>query len=648
MRKTIKKVLSVMLSCILMLSALSVSSFATNEEFLTFELNSDGTGYIVTDCDTSTTGDIVVPQKYNDLPVVEIGYQAFYNCDNLASIIIPNSVTSIGRYAFAECDTLAFITLSEGVVSIDDYAFYNCKKLTSVTIPDSVINFGDSVFSNCTDLTSIEVGSGVANFDYQTVWNCTNLEEINVSENNSVYSSVDGVLFNKNKTTLIKYPVKKNSESYIVPNDVTSIESNAFYKCINITSIVFPDGVTKIPSSCCTGCENLTAISIPDSVTFISDNAFKNTGYYNDLSNWENDVLYINNHLIEAKTSLSGEYKIKEGTRTLTDCAFEGCDGLTSIVIPGTVTKIGYLAFDGCDTLTSVVISDGVTSIGNSAFKKCVALESIKIPDSVTSLGAGAFSGCIKLSTLEIGNNVECIQTNAFYNCDSLTSVVFPDSVTEIGFAAFASCNKLKSVIFGNNLVTIGEQAFYGCPFTSIVIPDSVIDIGEEAFTSCGITEIIIGSNVKTIGKKAFAFCNNLTSIEFKGTPTSVDSATFYGCDSLEIVTFNDTKITSILNYLSFGSSDVITSNSSAMFIGTGDIITVTPSNTQPYSFTTIIKNDVNGDGVADVLDAAYVALCVNDLKEPDEIETLAIDCDNNGEIDVVDYQNLVNVILEA
>ncbi|MBQ4155521.1 MAG: leucine-rich repeat domain-containing protein, partial [Clostridia bacterium] len=362
--------------------------------------------------------------------VTSIGEEAFYECYSLKSIIvngnnsnyssangvlfnknktelirypigktstsytIPDSVTSIGDSAFRGCDSLTSMTIPNSVTSIGEYAFYGCDSLTSITIPNSVTSIGDSAFSYCSSLTSIIIPESVTSIGKEVFCYCFSLESIIVDSNNSNYSSTNGVLFDKDKTELIQYPIRKTSTSYTIPdsvtnicawvfyscssltsitipNSVTSIGDYAFYGCDSLTSITIPNGVTSIGvetfGSCSSltsitipdsvtsigkdafaWCDSLTSITIPDSVTSIGDYAFYNTGYYENKSNWENDVLYIDNHLIVAKETLSSNYSIKDGTKVIANSAFSSCDSLTSITIPDSVTSIGKDAFEYC------------------------------------------------------------------------------------------------------------------------------------------------------------------------------------------------------------------------------------------------------------------------------------------------------------
>ena len=264
---------------------------------------------------------------------------------SIKNVYIGNGVTSIGGYAFYGCSSITSVTIGNSVTSIGVYAFYNCRRCTNITIPDSVTAIGFAAFEDCSSLTSVTIG-----------------------------------------------------------NSAISIGISAFEYCSSLTSITIPNSVTFIGSSAFEYCSSLTSITIPDSVTSIGNNAFSNTAYYNNTDNWQNKVLYIDNCLIEAKTTIE-ECVVKEGTTIIANSAFEDCSSLTSITIPDSLTSIGNFAFYGCSSLTSVTIGDGVRSIGYYAFSGCSSLTSITIPDSVTSIGEYAFSNCSRLSSVTFERN---------------------------------------------------------------------------------------------------------------------------------------------------------------------------------------------------------------------------------------------------
>ena len=554
--------------------------------------------------------------------VTYISDSAFRGCTSLTSVTIPNSVTSIGVSAFYNCSNLSKVhifdiaawcnidfgndgsnplyyahnlylndilitdlVIPDNVTSISDYAFSSCIRLTSVTIPNSVTSIGDSAFSGCSGLTSVAIPDSVTSIGWYTFRGCTGLTSINADENNKNYRSDEGILFNKNMTTLIQYPSAKTNSEYVIPNSVTSISDYAFSSCISMTSIAIPNSVTSIGSSVFSNCSGLTNVTIPDSVTSIGDFAFSDCagltsvaipdsvtsiGWYtfrgctsltsiNVDENNENycspqGILFNKNMttLIQyPPANVNTEYVIPDSVTYIGDSAFSDCAGLTSVTIPNSVTSIGGSAFSGCTDLTSVTIPNSVTSIGDFAFWYCTGLTSVTIPDSVTSIGDYAFYGCSGLISVTIPNSVTDIGIYTFEYCSSLTSInvdennknycstqgilfnknmttliqypsaktnseyVIPNSVTSISNSAFSDCAGLTSVTIPNSVTSIGDYAFNSCTgLTSIIIPDSVTEIGDSAFSGCtGLTSVTIPDSVTSIGDYTFGSCIELTSI---------------------------------------------------------------------------------------------------------------------------------------
>ena len=266
-----------------------------------------------------TTASIPASVTYNSVTysVTSIGYAAFYNCSCLTSVTIPNSVTSIGSDAFYGCSSLTSLTIPNSVTSIGDWAFFGCSSLGSVTIPNSVTSIGVEAFVICRSLTSIDVAS-----------------------NNTNYSSIGGVLFNKDQTSLIQYPDGKQG-AYTIPNSVTSIGETAFAFCTSLTSI---------------------------------DVASNNTNYSSI-----GGVLFNKDQtsLIRYPGGKQGAYTIPNSVTSIGEAAFAFCTSLTSVTIPNSVTSIGTEAFRSCTSLTSVTIGNNVTSIGVWAFYGCTSLISV-------------------------------------------------------------------------------------------------------------------------------------------------------------------------------------------------------------------------------------------------------------------------------
>ena len=306
-----------------------------------YSVRDDGTVEITDYNGNAKTVDI--PETIDGKSATRIGDSAFEWCSNIESIAIPDSVTSIGRRAFGDCANLTNITIPNSVIEIGWHAFYDCASLKSITIPDSVINIGGCAFNNCTSLTSVTIPDSVTSIEYSAFVGCTSLTAINVATGNQNYASVNDVLYNKNKTTLMCYPAGKKDKTYKMLDGVKIIDDSAFDGCISLTSIIIPDSVTSIGSSAFSGCTNLMSITIPDSVPLVGPGAFSNCTNLTSVT-IQNGVMYIGNE------------------------AFANCTSLTGITIPDSVTWIGRYSFGGCTNLTSITIPNSVTSIGDYAF----------------------------------------------------------------------------------------------------------------------------------------------------------------------------------------------------------------------------------------------------------------------------------------
>ena len=399
-----------------------------------------------------------------------IADNAFYRCSELASVTIPNSVTSIG-----------------------EKAFYNCSKITSITIPNSVTSIGSSAFDRCSGLTSVKV----------VVTDCS-------------------VFCNNDLTYRIGLPVylidKDGNEikEIVIPNDVTNIGDYAFYGCSRLTSIMIPNSVTSIGSSAFYDCTGLASVTIPNSVTSIGSSAFYNCSNIETAdinSQAALDVISFTDKL----TSIN----LGSGITNIRNRAFYKCTGLTSITIPNSVMSIGGSAFQNCIGLKNVTIVEGLTDIDDDAFSGCSELTNIEIPNSVTRIGKGAFSGCDNLvyntydNAKYLGNSGDPYMHLYKAVSQDITSCKINENCKFITYYAFEKCAKLTSITIPKSVTSIEDYAFYQCTgLTNVTIGEGVASIGSCAFSKCtSLTRVNIQSSVASFENYVFSGCSNLTNI---------------------------------------------------------------------------------------------------------------------------------------
>ena len=319
---------------------------------------------------TGPGGDATIPDAINGLPVTNIGDSALQFCGSLTGITIPDSVTSIGTNAFYHCGLLTSVTIGSGVTNIGDQAFAACERLSSVMIPDSVINIGQWLFINCgslmsvtltnglirigsyafaagSPLPSITIPSSVTSIGDAVCVGCAHLTNMLVDPLNCAYCSVGGVLFNKNRSSLLEFPGGV-AGSYMIPEGVTNIADSAFAECYKLTSVAIPNTVTTIGAWAFAGCGGLSNITIPNSVTTLGGGAFNACGAL-------------------ARVTLGNSITC------IGDTTFYGCDSLTSIMIPNSVTNIGWDAFAYCGYLKSIYFLGNAPSLDPNALEDIVA-----------------------------------------------------------------------------------------------------------------------------------------------------------------------------------------------------------------------------------------------------------------------------------
>ena len=324
-------------------ATVSVTASAESSGDFEYSLLADGTfevtGYL------GSAISLEIPSKHNLIPVTSIGFGAFSECSFLESVTIPDSITNIGFCAFSNCSSLESITIPNSVTKIDGNAFSKCTGLTSITIPDSVQSIGGFAFDKCTSLIDAKIGKGVSSMGERIFSGCTSLANIEVSANNQVYSSIDGVVFNKDKTTLLQYPIGRTDKTYNIPDGVQSIGEWAFENCTALTEVTMGDSVQSIEKWAFENCKPLKSITFGKNVSSIGNLAFYNC------------------------TSLES-IELPYGIEKISDSTFYDCTALTSVTIPSSVNEIGWCAFGYLNEGQEINPSFSIICGENSAAEK--------------------------------------------------------------------------------------------------------------------------------------------------------------------------------------------------------------------------------------------------------------------------------------
>ena len=424
--------------------------------------------------------DLVIPNT-----VDSIQDYAFYECFSLNSVNIPSCVTSIGNGAFYNCCFLKKDFINNSSLNNEENNYWGAlvgesevdgliilgativgcrKKVTTATIPNYIKAIGERAFAKCSALALVTISSRVKSIGVSAFDACDALTKTNYTGDIASWCDIK---FGSSDANPIYYSHNLNIndqeiKDLVIPNTVDSIHNYAFCRCSSLTSITIPNSVTSIGYYTFADCSSLTSvaignsvmsidrcafadcssiasINIPESVTNIGYAAFENTGIYNDESNWENNVLYIDNCLIALKCYLEGEYTIKDGVHLIAGGAFWNQNNITKVNFPNSVKSISAMAFSS------------------------INMTSLEIPNSVKNIEECAFRACRYLSSVTLGNGLTHIKDGVFEYCSALTSITIPNSVTHIGASSFGFCSSLTTVTIGNDVTSIGDKAFTRC-----------------------------------------------------------------------------------------------------------------------------------------------------------------------------------------
>ncbi len=486
----------------------------------------------------------------------------------------------------------------EPVLYLDSNSFKNNERVTSFTY-NKYIEEINGELNNCKNLTRVTLGKSIENINVTAFIGCDKLTNLEVSSQNASFTSVDGILYSKDKSMIVRFPQGKNAVHIDIPESIKMIGDGAFIYCKTLEEVILPSTLKGIGEGAFSECEKLSSISLPSEINYISSYAFTSSGL---TSISIPDSINQLGESVFADCKALKEVKLPNNITQIGMNMFYGCESLEEIKIPNTVEEICDFAFKDCSKLKAFDCSNvNLSKIGINAFEGCVALTEIKLPNAMTRIGEYTFKGCEKLEKVTIfasfeGEGIErdclgkgifdgcsaikeanisckiashlpkeCLtkltinsgsEVNGFTDCKALKTVIILDAVGKIGDLAFSDCSSLDEVTFGK-VSSIGGRAFLNCiSLKSIVIPSSVSKIS-SAFKGCtNLEKVTIENGVQELGGSIFLGCTSLKEITIPSSVKSLGSYAFENCTALKSVTLSN-SLTKIEEYTFYGCTSI-------------------------------------------------------------------------------------------
>lgn len=589
---------------------------------LEFESLGDGK-CAVTGIGECTDTDLIIPDVSPDgETVTAIGYSAFDKNKNLESVYIPASVTSIGGYAFDQCSSIQSFTVdenNENYISIDGNLYLNSYSLKMLnyalaktdkefSVPYGVKDVSNGVFYGSQHLEVINFPETVIYISGYAFIDCAKLSYFNIDENNRDYKSIDGTIYSKDGTELVRYAPARADESFSIPDGVKKIEILAFASSTNLKNILIPASLEEMSSYVFMDCIQLENFYLSDDLTQLPYSITEiPLGTFSGCSMLKNVI-------------------IPEGIKTIGRYAFYQCCSIESITIPDSVESINEFAFSRCSSLSNVSFGSGLKEIGKSAFDSCSNLTSPTLPDSLVTIGYSAFWDCNSIDSFVLPKSLMSIDKFAFY-CNNLNAIYYKGSAEDWNNVEYETDNYFKDelvyyfssgtptekgrywryvddvptvwedslpptsdllrfmpnddgtcyvVSMGNctdknlvipqyssdgHLVTgIGYSAFSNNSFLeSVVIPDTITFVDKYAFSQCEkLEKVTIGNGVTIIDNSTFRLCTSLKEIIIPDSVVAIEEYAFYGCSSLTNVNFGN-NLNNIGDYAFYSCSSLST-----------------------------------------------------------------------------------------
>lgn len=499
-----------------------------------------------------------------------IGADAFANCKTLYSVSLPSTLAYVGGNAFGGCTRLTDLYYGgelEDWLSVDFIDVYSNPLIYTggmmnksfldgdVTVPDGISTVHSGAFANCKGLSSVTLSDSVALICDDAFYGCTGLATFSVTDGNTAYKAVDGVLFNADLSELLLYPVGSTAAEYTVPDGVVSIGVGAFSGASTLEKVVLPQSLERINENAFFDMPSLSSVNLHEGIKYLCDGAFDGSdgvaealaAFYETYLRAEDDesasapvdesgdidtdtknVLY-NYEPTKGETVCT----VPDGVECIAAGAFSQCEGIEEIVLPDSLSEIESGAFLNCGTVTKITLSGDFSGIDADVFLPLSGVTEAVFAAGLVNFDMAALSRFESLESLEVDDaNTEFVQCgNEYFNADKTallyyvsddgqTEYTVPAGVTEIGDYVFENQKELRFVTLPSGLLSIGDRAFAGCSaLEELYLPDSVVAIGAEAFSDCvALTGVVLPDSVKSVGTRAFFNCKGLARLELPDT----------------------------------------------------------------------------------------------------------------------------------
>lgn len=481
---------------------------------------------------TDTAGDLIVPSALRGYKVVSIGNQAFYNCNNLTSVTIPEGVTNIADQAFYNCSSLTNVMFPSTLKSIGASAFIGCGSLQKVDIKVPRLTIGDRAFRNCDGLRDFRFEGDELIAGTRAFFGCGGLRDVNLIVKDIVLS--EGVFFGGSDSNSSFGYCNQLTNVIVAASNRVEFGVSAFAGCSELQQVVLTAGTEmNVGATVFSGCTALRLASLTaGSEIKVGASAFSSCSYNSSSygsCNQLTNVLVVASNRIEIGAS-----------------AFYNCSALrkAAVVAPRTTT-LGDSVFSSCGGLQTVELPVGLVGVPQNAFSHCSALRSVALSSNVTSIAYRAFDTCTALKTVELSEGLRTIEAQAFYGCEALAELKIPQSVSSLGDRAFEACDGLGEVVFSGvdtNLyaaaeIGIGERCFYlDFALSNVVfsVPSRIKAFGARTFSGCeSLVRVSLPTDLVEVAESLFESCTALSAVEFPDTLQAIGNTAFNGCMSL-------------------------------------------------------------------------------------------------------------------